>query len=240
MVLGDFKLGVATNLGYYYRGNISSFRIYNRALSAAEVSQNYTIFKNRHYPPGLGNNLLEPLSSPVQAQSLGLAAGSYYFKSGSMSSAQLFEYQPNYYESKPFCCVFRSPYASTATTNRLDLSIPMAGLLVQRDALDLRGAVYWSTPITYTTTSGNTTADSGTGYNSSNARKVMLGNGGGHGLYNTSQNVCNWGDSNGSIGAGYNGSCGSFPNGLIWSTGTPGSAYYANTSGTWSHWVTWG
>lgn len=238
MVLGDFKLGVATALGAYYRGNISNFKIYNRALTSAEVSQNYNAHNSRTF---LGSSL-NPLSSPVQAQSLGVSAGNYYFKSGSMSSAQLLEYQPNYYESRPFCCVFRSTYASTATTNKIDLSIPMGGLLVQRDALDLRGAVYWSTPITYTTVGGvgNNTADSGTGYAGSNARRVILGYGGGHGIFNTGQQSCNWGNSAGGIGAGWDGgTCGSFPNGLIWGTGNAATATYDNRSGTWSHWITW-
>ena len=188
-----------------------------------------------------GSNPSNPLASPVAARTLGLAAGSYYFKSGSMSTAEILEYQPNYYENKPFCCVFRSPFGGAATTNKINLSIPMGGLLVQRDTLDLRGAVYWSSPITYTTVggAGNNTADSGTGYAGSNARRVMLGNGGGHGIYNTGQQQCNWGDSTGSIGAGYNGSCGTFPDSLVWGTGQ-GSPFYANTSGTWSHWITWG
>jgi hypothetical protein len=47
MVLGDFKLGVATNLNAYYRGNISNFKTYNRALTAAEISQNYRATKSR-------------------------------------------------------------------------------------------------------------------------------------------------------------------------------------------------
>jgi hypothetical protein len=230
--------------GYYgstsnsFPGNIAQASMYNRALSAAEVSQNYNALASRT----TNGSISSPFSSPVQAQSLGYAAGTYYFRSGSMSTAQLLEYQPNYYESRPFCCVFRSPYASTATTNKIDLSIPMAGLLVQRDALDLRGAVYWSTPITYTTVggSGNNTADSGTGYAGSNARRVILGGSGGHGLYNTGQNQCSWPSAAGAIGAGWDGgTCGSFPNGLIWGTGSGGSAVYDNRSGTWSHWVTW-
>jgi hypothetical protein len=189
-------------------------------------------------------SISNPFSSPVQAQSSGsgnLPAGNYYFKSGSMSSPLLLEYQPNYYETKPFCCVFRSPYRSTATTNRIGLNIPMGGLLVQRDALDLRGAVYWSTPITYNTVggAGNNTADSGTGYAGSNARRVILGGSGGHGIYRTDQSQCSWGNSTGAIGAGYDGSsCGSFPNDLIWGTGT-GGATYENRSGIWSHWITW-
>ena len=134
---------------------------------------------------GTANN---PFSSPAEARSLGYASGSYYFKSGSMTSPQLLEYQNNYYEDRPWVCVFRSPYNSTATTNKIDLNIPMGGLLVQRDALDIRAAVYWSTPITYTTvgSTGNNTADSGY-----SPRRIILGYGGGHGIYNTGQSQCN-------------------------------------------------
>lgn len=182
--------------------------------------------------------LTKPFASPVQAMVMGATSGSsYYFKYGSMSSAVQLEFQNNYYENKPFCCVFRSPYAATATTNQLNLNIPMKGLLVQRDALDIRAAVYWSTPIVYNSLSGtgNNTADSGYPY-----RRVLLGGPGAHGIYNNTQQSCNWGDSVGAVGAGYNGSCGTFPNGLIWGTGQSGTPIYTNLSGTWSHWIFWG
>lgn len=182
--------------------------------------------------------LAKPFGSPVQAMVMGAVSGStYYFKIGSMSSAVQLEFRNNYYENKPFCCVFRSPYASTATVNQLNLNIPMKGLLVQRDALDIRAAVYWSTPIVYNTLSGtgNNTADSGYAY-----RRVLLGGPGSHGLYNTSQQSCNWGDSIGAVGAGWTGAtCGSWPNDLKWGTGQSGTATYTNMSGTWSHWVYW-
>lgn len=187
--------------------------------------------------PSLGS-LDTPFSSPAQAQTLGTVDGNYYFRSGSMSSAQLLEYKNNYYESRSWVCVFRSTYASTATTNLINLNIPMGGLLVQRDTLDIRAAVYWSTPITYTTTSGttgNNTADSGY-----SPRRVILGSAGGHGIFNTGQQNCNWGDSSGAVGAGWDGStCGSFPNGLIWGTGQAGTPVYTNRSGVWSHWIYW-
>lgn len=190
----------------------------------------------RGYADGTINS---PFGSPVQAMVMGAASGVvYYFKYGSMSSAVQMEFNSNYYESKPFCCVFRSPYAGTATTNLLNLNIPMGGLLVQRDALDIRAAVYWSTPIVYNTLSGtgNNTSDSGYPY-----RRVLLGGAGSHGLYNTSQQSCNWGDSVGAVGAGWTGStCGSWPNDLKWGTGQSGTPVYTNLSGTWSHWVYWG
>lgn len=48
IVLGDFKIGVATALGYYYRGKIGGFSIYRHALSAAEVQQNFNATRSRY------------------------------------------------------------------------------------------------------------------------------------------------------------------------------------------------
>ena len=194
-----------------------------------------THYGARGYAEG---TLAKPFGSPVQAAVFGASNGGfYYFKYGAMSSAIQLEFRINYYDSKPFCCVFRSLFAGTASTNRLDLNIPMSGFLVQRDTLDIRAAVYWSIPTSYNSTgiSGNNSADSGYAY-----RRVILGGAGGHGLYNTSQTQCNWGDSIGAVGAGWDGStCGTFPNDLKWGTGQSANPIYTNMSGTWSHWVYW-
>lgn len=180
----------------------------------------------------------KPFGSPAQALANNATSGQqYYFKFGSMSTSVLMEYRENYYESRSWVKVFESSYSSTATVNFLNFDIPMAGLLVQRNTLDIRAAVYWSSPITYTSIggSGNNTADSGY-----SPRRVMLGFAGGHGIYNTAQNQCSWGDSSGAVGAGWDGgTCGTFPNGLRWGTGQAGTPVYANRSGTWSHWVYW-
>jgi len=186
-------------------------------------------------PDGTQSN---PFGSPAQAQNSGATSGtSYYFKFGSMTSAIQAEYQGSYYESKPWIKVFQSAYTSTATVNLLGNSMPMKGLLVQRNALDYRAAVYWSSDQLYNSTSGGNNDSANSGYT---PRRVILGGAGGHGIYNTSQNQCSWGDSSGAIGAGYDGgSCGSFPNNLVWGTGQSGNATYANRSGTWSHWIWW-
>lgn len=218
--------------GYRLPMRCALFRVYNRSLTQNEVTTNYNAIKGKSF-----GSYSNPFTSPVDAQTRGYPAGTYYFKSGAMSSPLLLEYEPNYYEGRPFCCVFRSPYRSTATTNRIDLNIPMGGLLVQRDTLDLRAAVYWSTPITYNTVggAGNNTADSGY-----SPRRVILGGAGGHGIFATNQTQCNWGSATGAIGAGWDGTtCGSFPNDLVWGTGRSDTATYENRSGTWSHWITW-
>lgn len=49
---------------------------------------------------------------------------------------------------------------------------------------------------------------------SNNGKRVMLGETGGYGIYNTSQNRCNWSNGYGMIGAGYDGSCGDSLNDL--------------------------
>ncbi|MDW7641546.1 MAG: LamG domain-containing protein [Nitrosarchaeum sp.] len=40
--------GFSGSRGYYYNGNLSICRVYNRALTAAEVSQNYNALKSRY------------------------------------------------------------------------------------------------------------------------------------------------------------------------------------------------
>lgn len=176
-----------------------------------------------------------PFTSPVQAQAMNAPAGTYYFKPAGLGTAYQIEYQPRYFDGYPWCCVFRSPYGSTATTNLLGNSLTMKGLLVQRDTLDWRAAVYWNSNQVYNTTSG-LNADSGW----VGARKVMLGYAGGHGIYNSNQTPCGWSTGTNSLGAGYTGStCGSFPNTLYWGTGYIDTSTYANRSGTWSHWIYW-
>lgn len=186
----------------------------------------------------------KPFGSPVQASELGYGSGTYYFKYGSMAAALQMEYQQDYYDGRAYCCVFRSPYNSTATTNLLGNNIPMRGLLVQSDDLVNRQSVHWYTAQLYNSTSGANNDSAYMGGLIPTARRVILGGAGGHGIYTTSQNQCNWGiTTRGAIGAGYNGStCGSFPNGLIWGIGnsTNSSATYEVLSGTWSHWIWWG
>jgi hypothetical protein len=213
------------------------FRHYQLYSSVTNITRKFLSNNNKSTFPPPDGSLNNPFISPAQAKNLSTPDGNYYFKSTSMSSAELLEYKNNYYENISWVCVFRSPYASTATTNKLGLSIPMGGLLVQRDTLDLRAAVYWSTAITYNAVggTGNNTADSGY-----SPRRVILGFAGGHGIYNTGQSQCNWTSAAGAIGAGWDGgTCGSFPNNLKWGTGSGSTAVYDNRSGTWSHWVYW-
>jgi len=48
IVIGNFKIGVATGLNAYYRGKIGNFNFYNRALSQTEIQQNFNALRGRY------------------------------------------------------------------------------------------------------------------------------------------------------------------------------------------------
>jgi hypothetical protein len=112
-------------------------------------------------------------------------------------------------------------------------SIPWRGFNLEKD-----GTNYYSyfgshraynergTEDTNTTTGGNKD-----GY------RVFLGKLGGHGFYTANQSPCNWAEGPGSVGAGFDGSCGSYPNTLRMGFGQSGSPYYSLSTGTWRSWV---
>lgn len=186
-----------------------------------------------------GSNAQRAFPSPTYAQSIGASAGTYHFKSSSMtSSTQLYYSGSNYEDSSAFVRVFSSPFASTATVNFMDLSIPFNKFLIRRDDGAYKALVRFDTDQLYNETLGITGSSGTNNIGQTVGLKVMLGGAGGHGVYNSNQQRCNWGNSTGSVAAGFDGQCGSFPNGLRWGTGT-GSASYTNMSGTFEHWVSW-
>lgn len=188
-----------------------------------------------------GFSASSPLSSPTEAAGFGLPAGDYFFKAPSMSSTIQMSYRPNYYDESGFVRVFSSPTSSAATINFMGQNIPYTKLMVQRNTEDLRGVVRFSAQQTYAETSSSGVGGSSgiNNFGQTPGTRVILGTAGGHGIYNTSQTSCNWQNSTGAIGAGYNGSnCGAYPNNLAWGTGSGGPTY-GNISGTWEHWVTW-
>ena len=210
---------------------------YNRTNKGGDGGSGIVVVRyplQKPLPYGTQNN---PARSPMFLQNLGYPAGNYWFRDGAMTSAVELFYSPNYIESRPWVRVFSSPYNGTATVNRLNLDIPYQGLLVQRDTLDIRHTGYFVGYERYNTTNfTNVLTTSGT----RTGNRIFLGFAGGHGIYSATQQSCNWGDSSGGVGAGWNGAtCGSFPNGLIWGTGQSGTATYANLSGTWEHWIYW-
>jgi hypothetical protein len=84
---------------------------------------------------------------------------------------------------------------------------------------------------------GNTNSELTSGGNKGGYR-VYLGNPGGHGFYPTSVNhQCNWSNNSGMVGAGYDNSCGSYPNSLRFGTGSGGPFMGSNHTGQIKSWI---
>ena len=118
---------------------------------------------------------------------------------------------------------------------------------------------YWSTQQVFNTVGNNTNYPNSHSFTNGYNVRMMLGNAGGHGLYDTSVNsVCSWGNvaTASAIGSGYDGSCGTYGNGdneqspTVKSTGislklgrpgsgTSASAYYLEPSGADAQFVFW-
>lgn len=226
----------------YPFGYIAEALIYDRSLSDTEVDSVMSYFESFYSIKGFSS--ASPWSSPTEAATAGTASGTYWFKGGSMTSARQLSYTgANYYDSSAFVRVFSAPYRSTATVNELGNNIPFTKILVRRIDGDVRGLVRFNSQQTYNELSGaGSVGDSAiNNFGVGAATRVVLGRAGGHGIYNTAQNECSWGSTiSGSIGAGYIGTCGSFPNDLYNGYNPSNSGpNYSNTSGTWEHYVSW-
>lgn len=211
---------------------------------------NTTLDKTEYYsstgwipvaPFGDGSSVTNASTSVLQFDSLSKSAGTYYFAPPGANSAtyQLY-YTPNFRGTGyGFVRVFSSPTQGTATLNLIDVNLPITQLMVNYDASTWATAGWSDGTYRRFNTRGNaagnsdlTTTGTKIGY------KVFFGYAGGHGIYNSSQETCNWGNSTGAIGAGYDGSCGTFPNDLRWGTGNA-TAYYNIIQGTWEIWIRW-
>ncbi len=236
IVSGALPSGISLSSSGLITGTSSSIVQSSIVFKATDAAGNFT---NKTFA-------IEPIySSPTSAANAGATAGQYRFKSASMSSPQLLDFVPAYYDSSAFVKVFAAPYGSTATLNKIDLNIPMTKLLVQRSTLDYRGVARFSSPQQFNTIGSPGLTPSSVANNfggETSSMKVFLGMPGGHGIFNPSQNTCNWGSTiSGSIGAGYApNSCGSFPDDLRFGANPSNSGpVYANANGTWEYWVTW-
>ena len=216
----------------------------NATLAAGMIRINSTFNKLEFYnnskwnivdnePTGL--TLSDPIVNLQLFASRNPPEGMYYFA----APLSLGVYQMYYreYRGNGWVRVFSSPYGGTATVNLININLPLVEMLIQRNDTAFQATAGWSDGSyryfnTRTSTELTTSGDH-TGY------RVYFGNGGGHGIYNSGQLPCNWGDSSGAVGSGYDGAgCGTFPNAMVWGTGTSGPTY-ANRSGTWETWIRW-
>ena len=67
--------------------------------------------------------------------------------------------------------------------------------------------------------------------------QVFIGRSGGMGWYSTAQNPCNWQNSTGMVGAGFNNTCGNYPGSLQFGTGRGDPFMGSFFSGTLRMWI---
>lgn len=185
-----------------------------------------------------GGNL-GSIGNPITSASLGSFggnAGEYYYiqtPNGSIGSAI---YSGANYKGtgKKYFKMWQADQNSAPSENLIAEGHFFNEILIENSGGTWHNAIFASHR-PYATTSDTTTSTGGsrTGY------RVYLGYAGGHGIYNTSQNPCSWGNSAGAWGAGYiNSTCGSWPNGLLMGSGISGSPAYTAVGGTWQFWIT--
>jgi len=97
----------------------------------------------------------------------------------------------------------------------------------------------WSSLQTFNSLSSNSNYATSHSFTTGNSVYAMWGGNGGHGLYDSSVNgQCNWGNGGTAtaIGAGYDGSCGVYPNSLRLGRPQTASANYQLSSTQFSYW----
>jgi hypothetical protein len=213
-----------TELSKIYRGNTEISKIYrgqNEVYSA--------VF------PGDGSQS-NPAGSPADIRNAGITTdGNYWINApndGQTGGAIQVEVKFNLVDSKDWVRLFTNTNGGSATTNHIGLSIPFKGLCIEDPSGDLYYSYFSSfTPFnTRNNMSTSTTGGNRSGY------YVFFGYLGGMGFYNTAVvGTCNWQNNSGGVGAGYNGSCGSWPNGLVMGHTNPGP-FISEENGTWNFW----
>lgn len=190
-----------------------------------------------------GSTAANAVTNLTQFDSLGKPAGVYWFSPPGYSLGAIQLYYDSSLQSLGvgWVQVFSSPFKGSATVNEIDKNLPVTQILVRTsDGVDWATAGWNNGVYRRFVTRGNasdaatdlTTTGTKTGF------RVYFGYAGGHGIYNTSQEVCSWSNSTGAIGAGYDGSCGSYPNNLVWGLGNS-TPNYTTINKTWHIWIRW-
>lgn len=183
-------------------------------------------------------------TTPAYLRSQGITQnGTYWIKAanaggiGQNAAVQAYIYF-NYFDSKDWVLVMDLNQTSTTSGTLITTFTPQdcVGYSMPWNGICLRvnGTNYYaylatsSTYAAYDIRSDTTTLTGG----NYNGYRFFIGQAGGQGWYNTGQLPCNWPSGSGSIGAGYDGSCGSYPTGLRMGTGSGGGPSYSLVTGT--------
>ena len=171
----------------------------------------------------------------AEIDGLALGAGWYWFKDHNMTKPEY-----TYFRSDYWALAFSSKTYGNASFDLINKGVGWNYLRVQSKDNAHSNRVWFASKQDYATRGNSATSTSSSKSGYLTGMRVYLGAAGGHGIYSTSQSVCNWGSAANAIGAGWDGvNCGTYPNNLIWGTGQSNSAQYTNiTSGeVWEIWI---
>jgi len=217
------------------------------------VNEQMVLEKNNEWSTQRGSTSVVPFTSVSEADldydNGRIIEGAHWFKLGSAHTAEQLYYKRAMYNNTVdygMVRVFIASAAATPSEEKLNNNINFYYLLVGKKSGATTGVFSnygfvesSSTQLYNTNTSGYTGTSRAWGKSGTyrNGNKVMFGGGGAHGIYNTSQNSCSWGNSANAIGAGWNGStCGGYPNSMQLGLGNSGTASYS-TGGTFEFWL---
>lgn len=206
----------------YYNTSTNLLRIYNG-----------TVWQNVYESPvGLSSN--NPVTSTASFS--GVAGNTYWIQPNGTGSVVQAEYSGANYKGTGYGYFkyWSSPDLSAPTVNLYGQGLSWNVFMVEKAG----GAWEWLgfTGSYLQFNARNDLTAIGT-FGTRAGYRVFFGYAGGHGIYNTAQQTCNWGSSGGSIGAGWDGStCGSFPSALRMGVGVSGTPTYTDRGGTWNFW----
>jgi hypothetical protein len=230
--------------------NISNSTTYTFDVTAASNSQSVIRSFNIIVNPGRDGTSSARATTPYHLRNnLGITTNGVYwiralstYNSVTQTQAVQAFVQFNRLDSKDWVLMMelnqsgsQSGSISTGMTPQdcLGYSIPWKGFNLEKDGTDYYS--YFSNHRAYdgrdATDTSTTTGGNKDGY------RVFLGQAGGHGFYNTAQSPCSWANSGGSVGAGYDGSCGTYPTSLRMGFGQSGNPMYSLSTGIYRSWV---
>jgi hypothetical protein len=189
-----------------------------------------------------GSTAANAVTNLTQFDAMGKPAGVYWFSPPGYSLGAIQLYYDSGLQSLGvgWVQVFSSPLGGSATVNEINKNLPLTQVLFRTSDGVTWATAGWDNGV-YRRFINRNASDGSSDLSTTGTKtgfRIYFGFAGGHGIYNTTQEVCSWANSTGSIGAGFDGTCGSFPNNLRWGTGNS-DPYYTTINKTWQTWIRW-
>jgi len=205
----SFRIG--NNGSLWFSGQLDELQISNTIRTTQEIAEAYSMGRNYYLNKTISTTDLSAKTS-LPFYIAADRPGTYL--SATLGKSAFVNYQPDANtvglwhldENDGWTLLATLADNGAVSPNLLGNSIPFTALRAEcTDGTNQKIATFDTPQL----------ANATTGITSNNGYKVMLGYAGGYGIYNTSQNVCSWGNALGMIGAGWDGStCGTYASAL--------------------------